>query len=74
MQDHPKRYIFNHVHHNMGRLALAFGIVAVFLGLKVTGVRASLAPDSVAAKVNCDLHAFRPLGPGNMAVLMPTCS
>lgn len=40
-QEHPKRYIFNHVHHNVGRLALACGIAATYLGLKATGVTSS---------------------------------
>ncbi len=38
-QDHPKRYIFNHFHHNSGRLAIAFGIANVYLGLHLADVR-----------------------------------
>ena len=38
-QTHRRRYLFNHVHHWMGRIAIVLTIVAIYLGLRLSNVR-----------------------------------
>ena len=40
LQTHRRRYLFNHVHHWMGRIAIVLTIVAIYLGLRLSNVGA----------------------------------
>lgn len=52
-QEHPKRYIFNHFHHNSGRLAIAFGTANVYLGLHLADVRSGTISSVLRSLRHC---------------------